>query len=230
MTSAVSTVTAAVSLFTAALVLLLLAALHVLSPEFDPSWRVVSEYANGHYGWLLSLMFAFWAVSSWSLAASLGPYLHTITGRIGFWFLLVAGAGEAMAALFDINQPLHGLAGLLGLGGFCIAAILLNRSLREMRPWSGVSKPLAWATHLSWIMVICMVASLIVLFVTYTHAGGRAPADGNSLPLGTVLPAGAIALDGYVNRLLIVVFCAWVMIAGWPYVASHANMPSRVPK
>jgi len=27
--------------------LMLLASLHVLSPEFDPSWRMVSEYANG---------------------------------------------------------------------------------------------------------------------------------------------------------------------------------------
>jgi hypothetical protein len=26
----------------------LLASLHILSPEFDPSWRMVSEYAFGH--------------------------------------------------------------------------------------------------------------------------------------------------------------------------------------
>jgi hypothetical protein len=44
--------------------ILLLAALHVLSPEFDPSWRMVSEYALGHYGWVLSLMFLSWAISS----------------------------------------------------------------------------------------------------------------------------------------------------------------------
>jgi hypothetical protein len=50
----------------AAAALLLLASLHVLSPEFDPSWRMVSEYANGHYGWVLSLMFAAWGVSSWA--------------------------------------------------------------------------------------------------------------------------------------------------------------------
>jgi hypothetical protein len=37
--------------------LILLAALHVLSPEFSPSWRVISEYALGHYAWVLSLMF-----------------------------------------------------------------------------------------------------------------------------------------------------------------------------
>ena len=43
--------------------LLLLASLHFLSPEFDPSFRMVSEYAFGHYGWVLSLMFAAWGVS-----------------------------------------------------------------------------------------------------------------------------------------------------------------------
>ena len=37
--------------------LLLLASLHVLSPAFDPSFRMVSEYALGQYGWVLSLMF-----------------------------------------------------------------------------------------------------------------------------------------------------------------------------
>ncbi len=34
--------------------LVLLAALHVLSPEFAPSWRMVSEYAFGHHAQLLS--------------------------------------------------------------------------------------------------------------------------------------------------------------------------------
>jgi len=45
--------------------LLFLASLHVLSPEFDPSWRIVSEYALGNFGWVLSLMFVSWAVSWW---------------------------------------------------------------------------------------------------------------------------------------------------------------------
>jgi len=29
----------------------LLISLHALSPEFSPSWRVISEYAFGHYAW-----------------------------------------------------------------------------------------------------------------------------------------------------------------------------------
>jgi len=31
---------------------LLMTALHVLSPEFSPSWRVIIEYAFGHYAWV----------------------------------------------------------------------------------------------------------------------------------------------------------------------------------
>src|SRR5579885_2091528 len=94
---------------------LLLAALHVLSPEFDPSFRVVSEYANGHYGWVLSLMFASWAVSSWSLAVALWSQLNGTGGKVAACFLIAAGVGEGMAAFCDINHPLHNLAGMIGV-------------------------------------------------------------------------------------------------------------------
>ncbi len=49
---------AGLAIVAAAGALLLLASLHVLSPEYAPSWRRVSNYANGRYGWVLSLMFA----------------------------------------------------------------------------------------------------------------------------------------------------------------------------
>ena len=79
-----------------AAVLVLLAALHATAaPEFDPSWRVVSEYANGRYGWVLSLLFACWSVSSWSLAYSLKPLRSSRTGRVGLWILVIAGLGQA---------------------------------------------------------------------------------------------------------------------------------------
>jgi len=43
--AALSLPTARVSIAAGALTLVLLAALHILSPEFNPSWRMVSEYA-----------------------------------------------------------------------------------------------------------------------------------------------------------------------------------------
>ncbi|HLY03567.1 MAG TPA: DUF998 domain-containing protein [Candidatus Cybelea sp.] len=192
--------------------LVLLAALHVLSPEFDPSWRVVSEYANGHYGWVLSSMFATWAVSSWALAYALWPSLRSAPERAGLWFLVASGAGEALAAVFDINQPLHGLAGLLGAGGLPAAAMLIS-----------AGKRLQWLANLTWIMVVALIGSLVLLFVTFTHAGGHVPADGGMLPIGTKLPPGAIALVGYVNRLMVLVNCLWVMLAAGEWVLRRAG-------
>jgi hypothetical protein len=46
------------------------------------------------------------------------------------WFLMIAGAGEAMASVLDITHPIgHGIAGLLGVIGFPIAALLLLLSV-----------------------------------------------------------------------------------------------------
>jgi Protein of unknown function (DUF998) len=92
--------------------LIFLASLHVLSPEFDPSWRMVSEYAVGHYGWVLSLMFLAWGISSWALAGAIWAQVTTKAGKAGLSFLLVAGIGEAMAAVFDIRHDVgHSIAG-----------------------------------------------------------------------------------------------------------------------
>jgi hypothetical protein len=49
-TAAISVPAARVAIAGAGAVLLLLASLHVLSPEFDPARRVISEYAKGRYG------------------------------------------------------------------------------------------------------------------------------------------------------------------------------------
>jgi len=55
--------------------LALLALLHFLEPEFDPSWRMISEYELGRYGWLMTIAFFAWGGSVLILttkAASIG--------------------------------------------------------------------------------------------------------------------------------------------------------------
>jgi Protein of unknown function (DUF998) len=204
---------ARLSIAAAITVLVLLAALHVLSPEFDPSWRMVSEYANGRYGWVLALMFACWAVSTWALAFTIWPWLRTRAGKIGLAFLIGAGLGEAMASFFDINyQSLHDMAGFIGVLCLPVAAMLISLPLGRVQQWAAARKRLVWTANLTWISVVLMFASLMLLFVTYTRAGGRIPADGKSLPIGAVLPRGAIAVVGYANRFLIVVYCAWAIV------------------
>jgi len=43
--------------------LFLLLLLHFLKREFDPSWRMISEYEIGHFGWLMRLAFFCWGAS-----------------------------------------------------------------------------------------------------------------------------------------------------------------------
>jgi hypothetical protein len=193
-----------------AAVLLLLAGLHVLSPEFDPSWRMVSEYANGQNGWVLSLMFASWALSSWALAFAIRAQVRTTAGKIGLVFLIAAGMGEAMASVFDINHGLHGLAGMIGIGSLPVAAMLISVSLGRTQGWSAAKKVLLWTAHLTWMSVALLAATFAILIVTYTQAGGDMTAE-----VVTVLPPGVIAFVGWANRLLIGAYCVWVMTVAW---------------
>jgi hypothetical protein len=193
--------------------LLFLVSLHVLSPEFDPSWRMVSEYALGHYGWVLSLMFFSWAVSSFALAFALRLHLQTRLGRIGLWMLIISGVGEAMASVFDITQDIpHSVAGYLGIVGLPIAAMLISISLGRTGNWSSSAKK--WTlliSNLTWISTVLYAASLIIMTIQALQAyGGQLPSQAPA-----VLPPGVFHLAGWADRLLIAVYCGWNMIAAW---------------
>ena len=208
----ISFAAARLSIAAAAACLLLLASLHILSPEFAPGWRMVSEYAYGHYGWVLSLMFLAWGVSAWALAAAIWSQVKTKAGKVGLWFLIIAGIGEAMASVFDITQDTgHTIAGILGLGGFPIAALLLSVSLGHLEAWRGVRKLLLWFANLSWISIVLLVATLILMTVQFLHAnGGQLPSHAP-----TSLPPGVIGLDGWADRLFVFSNCLWVITAAW---------------
>jgi len=85
-----------VAIAAASIALLLLALLHVVSPEFDPSWRMISEYANGKHGWILSLMFAFWGISQLALLLGIWGRQGKARFRIGLIFLFLSGAGHGI--------------------------------------------------------------------------------------------------------------------------------------
>ena len=195
----------------AAAALLLLATLHVLSPEFDPSWRMVSEYANGHYGWVLSLMFAVWGLSSLALVFALWSEARTTPVMLGLICLTLAGVGEALAAVFDINHDtLHNLAGALGILGLPIAAMLISVNLGHTDRWSVAKRTLLWTANLTWVSVALLAATFVLLIATFSQVGGGLP---NQAP--TVLPPGVIGLVGWANRLLVVLYCGWMIAVAW---------------
>lgn len=204
--------TARLTIIASIATLVSLALLHILSPEFAPSWRMVSEYANGKHSWVLSMMFIFWALSSWLLAFTLWSEVKTTAGKVGLYFLIASGVGEAMAAAFDINHSLHGLASFIGIGSLPIAALLISTSLGRAEAWSAAKKPLLWSAHLTWISVVLMIATFALLISTFMQSGAEMPADSTAV---TTLPDGVIALVGWANRFLILAFCAWLSITAW---------------
>jgi hypothetical protein len=200
------------ALLSAIATVLILGALHVLSPEFSPSWRVISEYALGHFGWVLSLMFVSWGISSWALAAAIWPQVRTTGGRVGLYFLIAAGTGELLASVFDVRHMIgHVIAGLLGVIGFPIAALLLSTSLRRNQTWRGESRALLWIANLSWVSVVLLIATLAIMAMQLARVnGGLLPQHAPKS-----LPPGVLALDGYADRLIVLSNCGWVFLAAF---------------
>jgi Protein of unknown function (DUF998) len=211
------------AILTTGATILLLVALHILSPEFSPSWRVISEYAFGHYPWVLSLMFLSWGISSWSLVVAIWSQVRTNAGKVGLWFLIIAGIGEAMASVFDITHEVgHGIAGLLGVIGFPIAALLLSVALGRNETWRTARRGLLWIANLSWISVVLLMATLAIMTMQMARInGGHLPKHAPKS-----LPPGVLALDGWADRLIVLSNCAWVLLAAWDAIKirrKHSN-------
>ncbi|HKW31931.1 MAG TPA: DUF998 domain-containing protein [Candidatus Acidoferrum sp.] len=180
---------------------------------------------RGHYAWVSSLMFLSWGISTWALAVAIWSQVQTKACKVGLWLLVVAGVGEAMASVFDVTRETgHGIAGLLGVAGFPMAALLLSVSLGRTAAWNGAKKTLFWLANLSWISVVLLVATLALMLMQVAKAnGGQLAKDAPKS-----LPPGVIALDGRANRLIVVSNCLWVLIVAWHAIKLRnrtANLP-----
>jgi len=195
--TAISLPAARLSFAAAALSLVLLAALHVLSPEFDPSWRMVSEYASGDYGWVLALMFLSMAGSSVALFFAIKSQIRTIAGKIGLVFLLAAAVGLAMAAMFDWKHNLHGLASMIGVPSLSIAPMLISVSLVRNQAWLAARQLFLWTANLTWMSLVLMIATM---FIGLSQSGGE---FGPDVPIG------------WPNRLLLLAYGGWLMTVAW---------------
>ena len=83
-------------------------ALHVLSPEFDPFTRAMSDYVHGRYGALL-------VAALWAMAVGLGALSEACRcivtlprERVGVWLLAGAGTCVLIASLFPIDDTPDG--------------------------------------------------------------------------------------------------------------------------
>ncbi|WP_192348750.1 DUF998 domain-containing protein [Algoriphagus sp. Y33] len=63
--------------------LLSLIVLHFVSPNFKPSWRMISEYALGNHKWLIILFFICWGLAFMLLTIPLWTEVSSIWAKIG---------------------------------------------------------------------------------------------------------------------------------------------------
>ncbi len=173
---------------------------------------MISEYANGRYGSILSLMFACWGTSEWALLVGIWGQKRKAIFKVGLVFLFVAGAGTAMATLFDINHPLHDVAGYLGIFGLPVAAMLTTSVLSRSPGWSVAKRPLLWLANLTWIAVALFAGSFVVLILSFQLAGIKM--DPSAGPTAHA-PAGVIGYVGLTDRLIVVVDYSWVATVAW---------------
>lgn len=194
--------------------------LHFVSAEYAPSWRMVSEYANGRHPAVLSLVFFAWALASFALIAALWPLHGTVLGKIGLALLLLAGIGQSMGGLFDINHKLHGPTAMIGIPALCAAAVVVTLAMARR---SDIAAPPLWSAHLPWVAFVPMIAALMLLFAGLKAAG--VDMSGQAAPL-TDLPAGVSGYVGWANRLLFAASYLWVILVSLAVIQSGRAVAS----
>lgn len=189
--------------------LLSLLLLHFSSPEFDPSWRMVSEYALGKQKWLISLFFISWGLSAMLLATNLWKQVTSKASKVGVILLFISGFGASLAAVFDVSQTTgHGIAGLLGIPTIPFATLLISYHLGKKDEWLSDSKAIKLLAHGTWITLVLMIIAMVVMMSGLQNAGIEM---GPNSPTLTHVPDGVIAVMGYFNRLFILVAIVWLI-------------------
>lgn len=196
-------------------VVLIIITLHVIKPEFEPSWRFISEYAIGRHGWLMKLAFLIWAASSAALALALRCELSTSLGKAGIAVLLIVAFSLVVAGLFPQDPvtaspdqastagKLHAIASMIGIPGTPIAAMLISSSLWRTKPaWAPHRAAIMWPAHATWISLALMAAYLMW---AVPRAGGFNPE----------------VWAGWTNRLVVATYLAWQLIVAYRLVVNR---------
>ncbi|OUS75953.1 hypothetical protein B1748_14145 [Paenibacillus sp. MY03] len=192
---------ALVAIFSGALFVFILISLHLLQPEFDPTWRFISEYALGDYGWMMHLAFGLLAIAQISVAITIFPHIRTVSGYIGIVILGISAIGVIIAGIFvtdpisvgpddaTFSGSIHSIGAMLDYTP--VAALLISLSLCRIDAWKPMKRVLLTSA------VIAIVAMLVFVLLI--------PQDGQF---------GPEVLAGMFGRFLILADIAWLIIVG----------------
>jgi len=172
----------------------LIAILHVLEPEYDPSWRMISEYSLARYGWVMRVAFVTMAIGLAATCVALWPFG-------GAWTIgLAAVALSALGAAFIDADPIvtsrahatpvgraHTVLGGVLLAGFPPAALLAGVGVAPVLGWTLAIASVAPFAGLVWFLIAAAPA----------HGQGGSP---------------EIRI-GWPDRFCLLAYLAWVVLA-----------------
>jgi Ni,Fe-hydrogenase I cytochrome b subunit len=170
---------------------------------------MISQYALGRHGWVMALFFGAFAAASACLSAALVVRVEALLGRIGLAFLLAAAVGLAMAACFPMDPvgtprervsfsgKMHGVAFLVGVPCQLLAVLLLSVTLHSQA--SHAPLPLLTLTAVTWISLALVIAIMLMV-------GPGKPSN----------PDGPERFLGWPNRLFMISYGVWLVVAAWP--------------
>ena len=194
-------VSAYIAIVFAVFFLIILFLLHFLKREFDPTWRMISEYEIGHFGWMMRLAFFSWGTSVLAILITIWPSLQPISQ---WWFVVIAiallGAGIFKTNPITDNTPdwvntIHALCGAIVILTFPIAVTLAVSSLLHNQLWSASQGVLIFSTVLAWIGMIAFFASIIISRIIDPSAGR----------------VGPHVYLGWPNRFMVVTYIVWII-------------------
>jgi hypothetical protein len=205
----ISFTAAHVTFWAAALFLALLVVLHLLKPEYDPSWRMISEYAIGRFGWVLPFAFFSLALASLSATAAMYPQVKSIVGYIVLILLPIAATGLTIGAIFPSdpittapdalseNGKLHILGATIGIPAIAFAVALISLVLIRNQAWANARRWLWLTAGLVWLSFVALI------FIGFVVAKGTLGPD---------------VLIGWPNRLFMIGYSLWLMVLAWPVI------------
>jgi len=181
---------------------ILLGALHLIEPEYDPSWRFISEYALGQFGWIMTLAFVAIAANLGGVALVAATQLRGVVGRIGLLIIVIAVVGFVIAAAFKTDPmtiapgeaTFSGKMHVIGasLDFTPLGALLVSVGLSRIAAWRPVQAPLFFAAFVA--------IGLTALFMV------TLPPDGNF---------GPSVHAGVVGRFLLLSYLGWTFTVAW---------------
>lgn len=181
--------TTSIACFTYSVLSLLV--LHALRTDYAPAHHMISDYAVGPYGWVMTTFFL--ATSGGCLMLLLGLVRSGpdwIAARIGTLLLGVASIGLVVSAIFptDVRLPstrtgeIHDISFLVNIGSILLAIVLLSVSFGSQPRWRPYRRT---ALTLAGLVVLAAVLQFLTL-----HKG---------MPYGLA------------NRLAVTMLLAWLL-------------------